>query len=137
MTDAIGFEISLDQPFEQAIEVVTAALKTQGFGVLTKIDVKATLKEKLDKDFRPYVILGACNPSLAYRALSHSAEIGMMLPCNVTVEADGAEASIVRVSDPDVFMTISKFKGDEVMQEVAEEAGKRVKGVVDILREKS
>ncbi|MEN8132921.1 MAG: DUF302 domain-containing protein, partial [Pseudomonadota bacterium] len=116
MTDAIGFEVSLDQPFEQAVEIVTAALKTQGFGVLTKIDVKATLKEKLDKDFRPYVILGACNPALAYRALSQSAEIGMMLPCNVTVEADGAEASIVRVSDPDVFMQVGKFKDDEVMR---------------------
>lgn len=135
MTDAIGFEISLDQPFEQALEVVTAALKTQGFGVLTKIDVKSTLKEKLDKDFRPYVILGACNPSLAYRALSQSAEIGMMLPCNVTVEADGAEASIVRVSDPDVFMQLSKFEHDEVMHGVAEEARKRIKSMVEVLRE--
>ncbi|MCP4407424.1 MAG: DUF302 domain-containing protein [Gammaproteobacteria bacterium] len=136
MSDAIGFEISLDQPFERAVYVVTEALKTQGFGILSKIDVKATLKNKLDKDFRPYVILGACNPALAYRALSHSAEIGMMLPCNVTVEADGAEASIVRVSNPDIFMQFSKFKDDAVMHEVAEEAGKRIKGVVDSLREK-
>lgn len=136
MTDAIGFEISLDQPFERAVDVVTAALKTQGFGILSKIDVKATLKNKLDKDFRPYIILGACNPALAYRALSHSAEIGMMLPCNVTVEADGAEASVVRVSNPDIFMQFSAFKDDAVMHEVAEEAGKRIKGVVDSLREK-
>lgn len=86
-TQRIAFEILLDAPYEKAVELVSAALKAEGFGVLTRIDVRATLKEKLDAEFRPYAILGACNPSLAHRALLHDAEVGLMLPCNVTVEA--------------------------------------------------
>ena len=134
MTDALGFEVQLDQPFEQAVDEVTAALKEQGFGILTKIDVKATLKEKLDKDFRPYVILGACNPPLAYRALSQKPEVGIMLPCNVTVEATDNGGCLVRVSDPDVFMQVGNMREDEVLQDVAHEARERVMRVVEKLR---
>jgi uncharacterized protein (DUF302 family) len=134
MTEALGFEIKLDQPFDQVVDGVTAALKEQGFGILTKIDVKATLKEKLDKDFRPYVILGACNPSLAHRALSQEPEIGIMLPCNVTVEATDDEGSLVRISNPDVFMRVGELHEDEVLQEVAHEAKGRLMQVVDKLR---
>jgi uncharacterized protein (DUF302 family) len=80
------FSKILNAPFDQAIESVTAALGEKGFGVLTTIDVKATLKKKLDVDFRPYTILGACNPNFAYQALRHEDKIGTMLPCNVIVQ---------------------------------------------------
>ena len=76
----LALRIELDVPYEQAVERVTAALKKEGFGVLTEIDVQATLKKKLDADFRKYVILGACNPPLAHRALSTQLEIGLLLP---------------------------------------------------------
>ena len=88
MAESLAFKVHLDRTFEEALEAVTAALKGEGFGVLTHIDVRATLKEKLGEDFRPYAILGTCNPPLAHRALSHEAQAGLMLPCNVTVEAE-------------------------------------------------
>ncbi len=94
-----AYRTKLDIPYEQAVEQVTAALKDEGFGVLTEIDVKATLKKKLDADFRKYVILGACNPPLAHQALKAELEIGLLLPCNVIVyEEDGG--SVVSIMDP-------------------------------------
>ena len=95
-------------PYEQAIERVTAALKEQGFGVLTRIDVKDTLQQKLGVDFRRYIILGACNPPLAYRALQAEPEVGLLLPCNVIVyegESDGE--SVVSIIDPMAMMQVS------------------------------
>ncbi len=91
------FTTTLDVSFDEAIEITTAALKEKGFGVLTTIDVKKTLKEKIDADFRPYTILGACNPNYAHQALLSEAKIGTMLPCNVIVEAteNGIEVSAV------------------------------------------
>ena len=80
-----GMRVELPVSYEEAIEKATAALKTEGFGVLTTIDVKQTIKQKLDKDFRKYVILGACNPPIAYQALSAETDIGLLLPCNVVV----------------------------------------------------
>ena len=90
-----GMRVELPVSYEDAIERTTAALKTEGFGVLTTIDVKQTIKQKLDKDFRRYVILGACNPPLAYKALTNELEIGLLLPCNVIVYENGPSSSVV------------------------------------------
>ncbi|HUP52235.1 MAG TPA: DUF302 domain-containing protein [Longimicrobiales bacterium] len=130
----LAFEVRLDGPFEKAIETVTAALKEQGFGILTRIDVKATLKEKLDVDFRPYVILGACNPNLAHRALSARPDVGLLLPCNVTVEAaDGGVA--VKIADPEVMMATGGFEDDATIAGVAAEARKLLKQAAASLEE--
>ncbi|MFC1853801.1 DUF302 domain-containing protein [candidate division CSSED10-310 bacterium] len=95
-----GFSKKLDVSFEEALEKVTVELKKEGFGVLTEIDVKATLKKKIDVDFKPYKILGACNPALAYQSLSAEEQIGLMLPCNVIVYVDDGGDTIVSAIDP-------------------------------------
>jgi uncharacterized protein (DUF302 family) len=97
-----GIRTRLDIPYEEAVEAVTGALKDAGFGVLTEIDVKSTLKKKLDADFRRYIILGACNPPLAHEALSTELEIGLLLPCNVIVYEEG-ESSVVSVGVVDAL----------------------------------
>ncbi|MBL4690561.1 MAG: DUF302 domain-containing protein [Rhodospirillales bacterium] len=94
------FSRTLTLPFDEAIEKVTAALADKGFGVLTTIDVKATLRKKLDVDFRPYTILGACNPAFAHQALLCEGKIGTMLPCNVVVQDAGDGAVEVSAVDP-------------------------------------
>lgn len=116
--------------FDAAIARVTEALQSEGFGVLTRIDVQATFKKKLDVDFRPYIILGACNPVLAHTALNSDAHIGLLLPCNVVVQqmsADGVEISIV---DPKaMFMVVDKPD----LIPVAEQVYERIRRVVDKL----
>ncbi len=105
------FSKTLDRPFEQVIADVTEALKERGFGVLTTIDVKETLKKKIDVDFRPYTILGACNPGFAHQALQAEDKIGTMLPCNVVVqEADGG----VEVSAVDPAASMSAIDNDDL-----------------------
>ncbi|SRR6266545_3043325 len=99
-----GFGATIARPYEQALERTRAVLKDQGFGVLTEIDVKQTMEAKLDVDFRPYVILGACNPPLAHRALSADLGIGLLLPCNVVVYDNGDGTSTVEMMDSfDIF----------------------------------
>lgn len=94
-----GFGTTVSLPYEAAIEQTRAALKREGFGVLTEIDVRATLKEKLD-DFEPYIILGACNPQLAYQALQAEHVIGLLLPCDVIVHVHGAGQTAISIMDP-------------------------------------
>lgn len=126
MTKELAFEVQLSVPYDEALEKVTAALKTEGFGILTRIDVRATLKEKIGAEFRPYAILGACNPPLAHRALSRDARAGLMLPCTVTVESSGERSSVVRIADPDVFLRVGGFETDEALMSIAAEARARL-----------
>ena len=126
-----GMRIRLALPYEDAIEKVTAALKTEGFGVLTQIDVKATLKQKLDVDFRRYIILGACNPSLAHRAFSTELEIGLLLPCNVVVYEDESSAgSVVSIIVQVMMLGIGINPG---LSAVGEEASARLRRVLNVL----
>jgi uncharacterized protein (DUF302 family) len=124
-----GFGVTLEMPLDEAIEQVTAALKEEGFGVLTTIDVQATMKQKLDIDFEPYHILGACNPHLAHRALSAVHDVGLLLPCNVIVHSHGTQTR-VDIADPIAMMGIIE---KPELEEVAQEARDRLKRVVEHL----
>lgn len=135
MADQIGFEIIMEQSYNEAVGLVTEALKSEGFGVLTEIDVKATLKKKLDIEFRPYVILGACNPPLAFQALSTQPEVGMMLPCNVTVEASDNGGSIIRILDPKMMMGVGMFSNNPALNDVAAQAHQKLSNVAKKLSE--
>ena len=118
----VGMTVALD--FERAVERVKEALATEGFGILCEIDVAATMKKKLDVDFRPYVILGACNPPLAHRALTAERDIGLVLPCNVIVYADDTPGhSVVAAMDPVVALSVT---GNASLQPVAEEVKSRL-----------
>ena len=135
MSEEIGFEVHLAECYDEALERVIAALKTEGFGVLTRIDVRATLKEKLGEDFRPYAILGACNPPLAHRALETDPMVGLMLPCNVTVEADGEDGAIVRIANPEMMMQVGSLQTNDAIKTVASEARIRLERVANSLLE--
>ncbi|HET6443873.1 MAG TPA: DUF302 domain-containing protein [candidate division Zixibacteria bacterium] len=111
MTDTstvYAFRARVDLPYGVGVEKVTAVLREEGFGILTEIDVRATLKNKLDTDFRKYTILGACNPSLAYEALNNELEIGLLLPCNVIVYKDDSQkGSVVSIVDPITMLGVA------------------------------
>lgn len=132
MTTDYGFRTTLNVPYKEAIERTTAALKEEGFGVLTEIDVQATLKKKLDADFRRYIILGACNPKLAYQALQNELEIGLLLPCNVIVYETNENQSMVSIVDP--ISMLGVVEKDE-LEGVANEAKARLSRVVKKLAE--
>lgn len=134
MKEPLAFEVSLPCTCSEAIDKVTTALKTEGFGILTRIDVKATLQEKLGVDFRPYVILGACNPPLAHRALSAQPTAGLLLPCNVTVEARTQGGAIVRIGNPGALLAVGGLEEEEALREVGAEARDRLRRVADALR---
>ncbi|GBD86841.1 hypothetical protein BMS3Abin03_00765 [bacterium BMS3Abin03] len=121
------FSKKLNMGFDEAIEKVTSALKSEGFGILTEIDVKETLKKKLDVDFRPYKILGACNPPFAHKALEAEDKIGMMLPCNVIVQQldDGVEIAAV-----DPVASMQAVENDK-LSEIASTIQKKLKSVIE------
>jgi uncharacterized protein (DUF302 family) len=121
---AYGFGVSVALPYERAIERTRAALKDQGFGVLTEIDVKQTMKAKLDVEFRPYVILGACNPPLAHRALSADLGIGLLLPCNIVVYDNGDGTTTIEAMDPEAALGLVGDNPD--IANVAREAKTRL-----------
>ena len=126
----LGFQSKLNLPYEAALVKVTEALKAEGFGVLTNIDVKETMKKKLDVDFRKYSILGACNPPLAHKALTARPDVGLLLPCNVIVYEAG-NATVVNIIDP---MSMTNFIQDSALESVAEEARQRLKRVSEAIQ---
>jgi uncharacterized protein (DUF302 family) len=124
------FATELDLPYDEAVAHVTDTLKADGFGVLTQIDVKATLEQKLDADFRPYVILGACNPPLAHKALLAEEWIGLMLPCNVVVQQTDDGTTRVGAIDPAAAMS---SVDNPALEEIAGGVRKRLRGVIEAL----
>ena len=126
------FATTLDLPFEEAVARATEALQEEGFGVLTEIDVAATLKKKLDVDFRPYRILGACNPALAFQALQREDKIGTMLPCNVVVQEIAPGRSEVAAIDPVASM---QAVGNPELSDVATSVRAKLRRVIEHLNQ--
>ena len=126
-----GLRVELPVSYERAIELATMALKDQGFGVLTTIDVKQTLQQKLQHDFRKYAILGACNPPLAERALHAELEVGLLLPCNVIVYEVGPERSVVAAMAP--LAALGIVGDNQALASVAAEADARLKRALGAL----
>jgi uncharacterized protein (DUF302 family) len=125
----ISLKTHVPGSFDDVVSRTRAALAEQGFGVLTEIDVQATMKAKLDEEVGPFLILGACNPPLALRAISAQASIGVLLPCNVVVRQDGAEV-LVEAVDPMGMMSVA---GDDALDAVASEAARRLGTALDSL----
>ncbi len=121
--------IELDTPYDDAIPLVKDALKDQGFGVLTEIDVRQTLKDKLDLDVEPQIILGACNPQLAHRALEIDPRIATLLPCNVVVRTENGR-TVVEALDPRI---IADVPDNPALAPIAEEAGERIQAALHTL----
>jgi len=128
----MGYALSatVDQPFDQTLEAARAALAEQGFGVLTEIDLKATLKTKLDVDIAPQIILGACRPPLAHAAVLAEPSIGLLLPCNVVVRAVDDGRTLVEAIGPAVMITVT---GNENLTDVAADARNRLTAALDSL----
>ena len=130
-TTRYGIATTVDMPYERALERTREELAREGFGVLAEIDVAATLKKKLDVDFRPYTILGACNPPLAHRALTAERDIGLLLPCNVIVyQADAPERSVVAALDPQEALGIT---GNRSLHGLATEVKSRLRRALERL----
>jgi LmbE family N-acetylglucosaminyl deacetylase/uncharacterized protein (DUF302 family) len=129
-TMSYGFTVRLPAPFAPTVERVRTALKEQGFGVLTEIDVQATLREKIGAHMEQYLILGACNPPLAQRALDADRDIGLLLPCNVVVRAAGPDATVVQALDPQIMVQVS---GVPELKDIADEAATRLRAALDAL----
>ncbi|WNB84730.1 DUF302 domain-containing protein [Cellulomonas sp. ATA003] len=122
---------TVDQPFDQTVTAVRDALAEQGFGILTEIDMATTLKNKLDVDIPPQVILGACNPPLAYRALQAEESIGLLLPCNVVVRSAGPHRTVVEALDPQIMVGVTH---NDQLGAVADEAAGRLRTALSTLQ---
>jgi len=120
-----GMRSSVTGSFEEVKEKVVAALKTQGFGILTEIDVQKIFKDKLDIDFEPYLIMGACNPGFAHLALSADRSIGLLLPCNVVLRQDGTKVD-VSIQDPEVMFSVVEIGVNSDLAELPQEAKQRL-----------
>jgi uncharacterized protein (DUF302 family) len=133
VSEELGFEVRMNMLCGEAIDEVTKALETEGFRVLTKVEIDQAFRNEMGTHFRPYTILGACNPQLARAALTIAPEIGLMLPCNVTVEAD-INGSVVRIMNPEILMQTKKLWFDDALRSIATDATKRLMRVADELR---
>ena len=125
-----GIAVRVSGGFTETVDRVRSALKEQGFGVLTEIDVQATLREKLGEQMEDYLILGACNPPLAHRALDVDRRIGLLLPCNVVVRTDG-DHTVVEALDPHVMVTVAQHPD---LASIADDAARRLAAALDTLR---
>ena len=134
MIEDISFQVHLKDDYESALEKVTSALKEEGFGVLTEVDVKATLKKKIDADFRHYAILGACNPPLAHKALQTEPLVGLMLPCNVTVEETESGALVNLINPQAMILSHPMLADNPTLKEVADDAYIRLSRVAANLK---
>lgn len=124
-----GYSVRTSLPFAGAAARVREALKEQGFGVLTEIDVQATMREKLGQEMGGYLILGACNPPLAHRALTADSSIGLLLPCNVVIRAEAGQ-TVVEALDPQTMVTIT---GEPALKPIAAEAASRLQAALSAL----
>jgi len=127
-----GITVRVAAPYSATVPRVRAALTEQGFGVLTEIDIQDTLRKKVGAQMEEYLILGACNPPLAHRALEADRDIGLLLPCNVVVRADGPDATVVQALNPQVMVQVT---GNPRLQDIADEATTRLRAALDILTE--
>ena len=128
-----GTSVTLDRPFDEAVDLVTKALAQEGFGVISRIDLDRAFAEKIGKSFRRYTILGACNPGLAYRAVSARPDVGLLLPCNVTVE-EAASGTLVRLVDAGQMMAMGDLGAAPEIADLAQDAGARLARVAESLR---
>ena len=133
MSKSLGFNVDLPLPFAAAVTRVREALKHEGFGVLTEIDLHAAFREKLGREFRPYMILGACNPPLAFDAITADPSVGLLLPCNVTVEWISDGRTGVRLTDPEALLSTVVLQGAPELASVARDARERMLRVADSL----
>lgn len=134
MSEHLGYVVDIPGVFAAVIDATKAALKAEGFGVLTEIDLQAAFRDKLSREFRPYTILGACNPPLAFAAVNADPAIGLLLPCNVTVEALDENTVRVRLIDPRSMLAAAPGGLSPALAEVAQDAHERIERVVAALR---
>ena len=134
MSDTLGFTAQLNVGFDQALARTKEALKAEGFGIISEIDMQAAFREKLGREFRRFVILGACNPPLAFKAISADPEVGLLLPCNVTVEGVSDASSTVRIVDPVRLLGASTMANVPEFEAIANDAHLRLSRVADALR---
>jgi uncharacterized protein (DUF302 family) len=131
--NTMTYDVELPLGFDDTIQQVEAALKAEQFGIISRIDLHATFKQKLNVDGLPHAILGACNPKLAHKAVSTMPAAAVMLPCNVTVQATENERTIVRIVSPAAVMALTGLENEPIVQEVSEEADTRLKRVAQAL----
>ena len=133
MSKLLGFNVELPVSFDAAVTRVREALKQEGFGVLTEIDLRTAFREKLGREFRPYMILGACNPPLAFDAITADPSVGLLLPCNVAVEWISDDRTGVRLTDPEALLSTAVMEGAPELGSIARDARERMLRVADSL----